>query len=66
MKIRDVISELQRFDQNSDVGVEVAPSDLYCSELHGPNPEPDVFHVHCVEPNRGGDSIVCKIVLQPA
>lgn len=65
MKICDLIAELQRHDQQSDVGVEVAPEDLFGSSLHGTEPEPDIFDVHCVERNGGGDRRVCKIILTP-
>jgi hypothetical protein len=65
MKIKDLISELQRFDQNDDAGVEVAPEDLHCSELVGPHPETDTFEIHSVTRNGGGDRVAAKIILYP-
>lgn len=66
MKICDLISELQRYNPQDEIGVEVAPEDLHCSDLVGKHPEPDVFGVHTVERNNGGNSITAKIILIPA
>jgi hypothetical protein len=65
MKICDLISELQRFNPNDDVGVEIAPEDLFISKLTGTHPETDLFSIHSVASNNGGDRRVCKIILDP-